>query len=64
MTAEDYARVVVEETLKMHPRAYIWVGAQTWVAWFFHTFLGQAGFVRQTPLFSLYYISTLLHRIG
>lgn len=44
MPADDFAREFVPETLRADPRRWVWAGGQTWVPWFFYTFLGQQSF--------------------
>lgn len=44
MSATSLAHELVPETLRSNPRRWVWAGSQTWVPWFFYTFLGQSGF--------------------
>ncbi|KAI0316906.1 NAD-P-binding protein [Amylostereum chailletii] len=44
MTPEEYSITVAAETLKTHPRAWIWAGNTIWLPWFVDTFIGSAGF--------------------
>ncbi|VDB85729.1 unnamed protein product [Peniophora sp. CBMAI 1063] len=44
MPADELARELVPETLRSHPKRWVWAGGQTWIPWFFYTFLGQPGF--------------------
>lgn len=36
-----YAKSVVRQVLKTHPKFYVWEGAKVWLVWFAHTFLGK-----------------------
>jgi hypothetical protein len=38
MDTFDYAKVVVRETLKVHPKFSVWAGHQVWTAWIASTF--------------------------
>jgi len=41
---EPVARKIVAEVLNRNPRAWLWAGANSWIAWFISTFLGRKGF--------------------
>jgi len=42
--ASEYARTVVAEALKAHPRAWLWTARHSWIIWFMTTFLGRRAF--------------------
>ncbi|KAF7337879.1 Short chain dehydrogenase reductase [Mycena venus] len=44
--ADEYARIVVAETMKANPRGWLWAAHQSTVIWFADTFLPRAVMVR------------------
>ncbi|KAF8830903.1 hypothetical protein HHX47_DHR1000331 [Lentinula edodes] len=44
MPTDTYARVVVNQTMKFKPRAWIWVGHNSFLVWFMDTFLARSAF--------------------
>ncbi|KAJ7669413.1 NAD-P-binding protein [Mycena polygramma] len=44
MPADKYAQIVVAESLKPKPRAWVWAGKNSFLVWFMDTFLARTGF--------------------
>ncbi|KAJ6470259.1 NAD-P-binding protein [Mycena vitilis] len=44
MPADKYARIVVAESLKPKPRAWVWAGKNSFLVWFMDTFLARTAF--------------------
>ena len=43
---DAFARTVVSEALKSHPRAWVLTAKNAWTVWIISTFMGRRGFVR------------------
>lgn len=43
--AAEFAHSVVTETLKSNPRAWLYIGNNSWLVWTLSTFRGRRGFV-------------------
>lgn len=53
MDTKVYAKTVVDEALRVRPRAWLWEGQFSWVLWFLDTFFGCRIFVSKLFLMSV-----------
>ncbi|KAK0195943.1 NAD-P-binding protein [Armillaria mellea] len=44
ITAEQFAKNVVQEALRASPRAWVWYGTKAWIVWALDTFLPRSAF--------------------
>lgn len=60
---DKVVKSIVDETLTQRPRAWLWVGANSWLVWFISTFCGRRGFdALISNMFGLTKLASLLKK--